>query len=194
MGSFGAKITPPTSFGILQEPRAGALAQLSHEPDATNVGHREPFFAVMQMMFYKLDLWKKKTPHYHSLLCDFELHLIQRRYADLVEANSAWARNKNIHKWIWGIFKKIQKMDQTKRNDVLRHVIGDYKKYSLNPTGRKGPTRAAAEKADEEGDLADPTTAAAPSSSSAAATSAAPGAPSAPSAATPDAPKGLPYM
>ena len=39
---------------------AGALAQLSHEPDMSNVGLREPFSHAMRKLFGNLVRWKKK--------------------------------------------------------------------------------------------------------------------------------------
>ena len=118
---------------------AGALAQLSHLPDATNAAHREPFLAAMSAMFGNVDEWKKKPKHHNELVCDFELHLLRRRFIDLVDQDSSWARGKTVHGWVWGCLKKIHVMKVHERRSVWLRVVGDFKKYSLNPTGRKDP-------------------------------------------------------
>ena len=46
--------------------------------------------------------------------------------------------------------KKLHHTPQHGRAAILNRIIGDYKKYSLNPSGRAGPTGQDALEADED--------------------------------------------
>ena len=72
----------------------------------------------------------------NELIHDFELHVLQQHYIRNVEDDSAWTRGKTIHSWIWGILKKVHKMKTPQRQKLHLLFVGDYKKYSLNPSGR----------------------------------------------------------
>ena len=54
-------------------------------------------------------------------------------------ADSDFVKQKTIHAFIWNIFKKISKLGNVEREDIARHAVGDFKKYSLTPTGRQDP-------------------------------------------------------
>ena len=75
----------------------------------------------------------------NEMIHDFELHLMQQHYLRMDEQDSSWTRGKTIHSWIWGILKKVSKMSLPDRERLHLRFVGDYKKYSLNPSGRKDP-------------------------------------------------------
>ena len=58
----------------------------------------------------------------------------------MAKADAAWTRGKTVHSWIWGIMKKLHHTSDHGRGTILNRIIGDYKKYSLNPSGRTDPT------------------------------------------------------
>jgi hypothetical protein len=121
--------------------KAGALSQLTHEPDPSNAGYREPFGSCVTLLFKHCAAYKKNKAHHNSLILDFQLHLCQQRFIALCEEDSAWSRGKTIHSLIWVSLKKLQKMPLPERTEVWLRMVGDLKKYSLTPTGRKDPAR-----------------------------------------------------
>ena len=44
-----------------------------------------------------------------------------------------------MHAFIWNIFKKIQTTGYAEREKIAERVLGDFRKYSLTPTGRRDP-------------------------------------------------------
>ena len=76
----------------------------------------------------------------NELIGDFQLHLMQQRFLTMDAEDAAWVRGETIHSWAWGIMKQIHKMTYPARNALHLHMVGDYKMYSLNPTGRHNPT------------------------------------------------------
>ena len=75
----------------------------------------------------------------NELIRDFQLHLMQQRFLKMDAEDEAWARGNSIHSWSWGIMKQIHLMNNPARNTLHLRMVGDYKLYSLNPTGRKDP-------------------------------------------------------
>ena len=129
--------------------RAGALSQLSHLPDTTNAAHPEHFHKIVSILFKNVAEYNAKTTHMNELLADFQLHLMKQRFIALSEDNSPVVRGKSVHKWVWHTLKKLEKMPCRLRSSVYNHMVGDYKKYSLNPSGRRDPTTAQAAGSDE---------------------------------------------
>jgi hypothetical protein len=127
----------------------GVLSQLAQLPDATNVAHRQNFVRVFSVLFGKCTVLAKKSPHYRELVADFHLLLLKRRYLALHEADSEYVRGKDIHYFIWNILANAQRMAAVERDKVAHHMIGDFKTYSLTPSGRKDPERVGAQGADE---------------------------------------------
>ena len=81
----------------------------------------------------------KIRPHKWTLWVDIQLHLLKQRFRSQAKVDAVWCRGKTLHSWIWGIMKKLHYMPQNARSEVLNRIIGDYKKYSLNPSVRAEP-------------------------------------------------------
>ena len=123
----------------VDDKRGGVLSRLSQEPGPDNAGQRDVFHALLSVLFKNTASYKKRTKNMNELIHDFELHLLQQHYVRLDEEDSCWTRGKSLHLWIWGILKKVYKMKTSERNTLHLRFVGDYKKYSLNPSGRKDP-------------------------------------------------------
>ena len=138
-----AAVTPAELQKPIEErikvPGAGALSQLSHEPGPDNAGHRDVFHGLLVVLFKETASYKKRTKNMNELIHDFELHLLQQHYVRLDEEDSCWTRGKTIHSWIWGILKKVSKMNMLEKQTLHLRFVGDYEKYSLNPSGRRDP-------------------------------------------------------
>ena len=135
--------SPELDSCIVQRDRSevGTLANHGQEPDKYNAGERECFQRCTQVLFKDIDVYKNKPEHFMQLVMDFQLHLLQRRYSELAKGDSVWARRQTFHQYVWHILKKIHHMDlANKRRSVLLHIIGDFKKYSPCPSGKKDPT------------------------------------------------------
>jgi len=118
----------------------GALAQLAQTPDSTNAGHIEQFRRVFKQLFSKTKLFCSKTPHHMELVADFQLLLLKQRFLAQREQSSAYVALKNVHDFIWSILVKVHRLPiQPDRERLLLHIIGDFKTYSLTPTGRRDP-------------------------------------------------------
>ena len=136
----------------IRERGAGALSQLSHEPGPDNAGHRDVFHRLLVVLFKETASYKKRTKNMNELIHDFELHLMQQHYLRMDELDSSWTRGKTIHSWIWGILKKVSKMSLPNRERLHLRFVGDYKKYSLNPSGRRDPVHHDVDVDLEDGD------------------------------------------
>ena len=77
-----------------------------------------------------------------QMIGDFEFHLMHQHYMRQSEEDSPWVRGKTIHEWIWSVMKMIHYMSTADRNRLYMHVVGDYNKYSLNPSARRDPIRS----------------------------------------------------
>ena len=75
----------------------------------------------------------------NELIRDFQLHLMQQRFLKMDAEDAAWVRGKSIHSWTWSIMKRIHSMNTHDRDLLLIRMVGDYKIYALNPSGRKDP-------------------------------------------------------
>ena len=136
----------------LKVPGAGALSQLSHEPGPDNAGHRDVFHGLLVVLFKETASYKKRTKNMKELIHDFELHLMQQRYLRMDEQDSSCVRGKTIYSWIWGILNKVSKMNMPEKKTLHLRFVGDYQKYSFNPSGRRDPVHHDVEVDLEDGD------------------------------------------
>ena len=53
---------------------------------------------------------------------------------DLRKAQHGSVSKTTVNEYIWGFFKKVQKMKKPEdREKLMLHMIGDFKSFSLNP-------------------------------------------------------------
>ena len=64
----------------------------------------------------------------------YQLHLLKRRHCELVRAGR---EKKDVHAFVWHALCAAHHAIDKRRSDIVRHMVGDFKRYSLTPTGRK---------------------------------------------------------
>ena len=82
------------------------------------------------------------------MIGDFQLHLMHLHYTRQYDDEEPWARAKTVHEWIWAVLKKVYHMLIPQRCKIMLNMYLDFKKFSLNPTGRKDPDHEKKKKKD----------------------------------------------
>ena len=118
-------------------PAAGTLAHLIAKPDMTNAAEPEHFERCFKMLFEKSGVFKSKPPAYMEHVLNFQLSILKKNFVQLKKVNSAVVRNKDVHAYVWTALKAAQTTEGAKRDRLVQTMIGDFKKYSLTPHGRK---------------------------------------------------------
>ena len=77
---------------------------------------------------------KKKLPAYVEHVLKFQLYLLKTRHGELAKQNK---EKRDINAYIWHALCAAHKTNGQKREDIVRHMLGDFKRYSLTPQGRK---------------------------------------------------------
>ena len=86
--------------------------------------------------------YAKKNEYMNTMVANFQFRLMQQHFLRMKTENSCWTCHQTIHSWIWAILKKVSKMKPAGRDRLYIKMIGDYKRFSLNPLARKDPERA----------------------------------------------------
>lgn len=118
-------------------PAAGTLAHLIARPDMTNAGEPEHFERCFKMLFEKSEIFKSKPLAYMEHVMNFQLSIIKKHFIKLKKVNSPVVRSKDLHAYVWTALKAAQLTSGCQRDRLLQTMIGDFKKYSLTPHGRK---------------------------------------------------------
>jgi hypothetical protein len=73
-------------------------------------------------------------------LMNYQLFSLKRRFLELRGDRSHWVRDQTLHWYVWHAMKTAHNANAAGKDDILRHMIGDLRLYSLTPTGRKDKT------------------------------------------------------
>ena len=114
-------------------PGKGMLNNLVERPDATNCAEIANFRKVFEMLFSKVETFKRKQPAYMEDVMRFQLWLLKTRFSELRRANPSF--RKTLHEYTWQALRTAHKTQD--REAIVRQMIGDFKRYSLTLNGRK---------------------------------------------------------
>ena len=121
---------------------AGALATLIARPDATNTAEPANVRKVFMTLFRKKTLFQEKAT---SIYRAYPLVPIAPAEDAAYEAQGrSMGRNVTSTRTFGMHSASRTRLHGEKRNDIMRHMLGDFKRYSLTPMGRKDPEYAGA--------------------------------------------------
>jgi hypothetical protein len=124
----------------VEKTRSGALNHLIARPDCTNAAHLPNFKRLFYNLFAKIERVAKRPPAYLEHLMGFQLFLLKRRFLELRKAGVQSVVDKDLHGYVWHAMKTAHNANPIGRDELLRHMIGDMRMYSLTPTGRQDKT------------------------------------------------------
>ena len=86
------------------------------------------------MLFASDATWKRKPAHYMDHVWQYQLHLLKTRHVELARAGR---EKRDVHAYVWHALCAAHAATDKRRADIVRHMVGDFKRYSLMPQGRK---------------------------------------------------------
>ena len=180
--------------------RAGsALASLAVMPGPDNVGEYFFFRQAIRVPFSRSPYWninKKLTKEVKEDILEWHYDYLKKKYLSLVDVQSPQVvrsfggaeRQVTLHVFIWDVLKAVHKKKPKDMDELVRRMVGDVKKYGLNPTLRHPKPKGAAAPPPVPAAAAAGPTPAPPIPAPAVAAAAAPAPPACPPAAAPAAP------
>ena len=121
--------------GLKPDSNKGTLACLDEKPGPTNAGEVELFTQCMDALFGKTSTYLRRKAHFMHQVWDWQLHLFRLHWQDKRKKQDPEVRKTDFNLYAWRMLKRINAMTSETKGNIVLHLVGDFRRLSLNPRG-----------------------------------------------------------
>ena len=116
----------------------GALANLDTKPGPTNAAGKDKFPRCIEYLLKDTDCFSRHSTSVWQQVCEWQLHLLHINNLDLMQLNAPTVKRLDFQAYTWRALKQVHIIRNiADRNNVASHMVGDFKRLSLNPSARQ---------------------------------------------------------
>ena len=120
------------------------MAVLDDVPGPTNAGEVEHFNLLMDQLFKKTVTYVRRKQPFMKHVWEWQLHLFRLHYIEKRKRQDPEVKRMDFDFYTWRTLKRINAMKPEVKATMALHLVGDYKRVSLNPRGTTYKRQAAA--------------------------------------------------